>query len=303
HNILWRPRRGDLLRPPDVEAARAALWARREQRARPGLDDKVLTEWNAMAVAALAEAGGLLSRADWIAEAEHLAAFLLDRLRVDGRWRRSWQGGTARHLAYASDHAWLVEAYTRLSEATGRARWVTEARACADALLGLFWDEAEGGLFTSGADAEALIARSKDTYDGALPSANSVAASALLRLGTLTGEERYTGAADALVDAMAPALARAPLAFSGLVAAADLRRGGLVEVVVSGERLDLVATVRARYRPDVVLAWGEPYPSPLWQGREGGVGAGYVCRDYACRAPATSPGELEAALAGAPSGA
>jgi uncharacterized protein len=302
-NILWRPERADLLRPAAVEDGREALYQARERRVRPGLDDKVLTEWNAMAVAALAEAGAGLGEPAWIAVAAEIATFLLAELRVDGRWRRSWQAGRAQHLAYASDHAWLVEAFTRLAEATGEAGWMTEAAAAADALIELFWDQVGGGLDTAGHDAEALFAQPKDTYDGALPSAHSVAATALLRLGALSGQLRYTAKALEIIDLMGPALAKAPTAFSGMVAAADLAAGGMVEVVVTGGRPDLVAEARRLYRPWMVLAWGEPYPSPIWEGRTGagalgpdGGGLAFVCRDYACRAPVSSASDLHAQL-------
>jgi uncharacterized protein YyaL (SSP411 family) len=299
-NILWRPTRGDLLRPAAIEAARADLYATREKRVRPGLDDKVLTEWNAMAVAALAEAGAALEEPSWIAAAEEIGTFLLAELRVDGRWHRSWQGGRAQHLAYASDHAWLVEAFTRLAEATGRAAWITEAGAAADAMLDLFWDPDGAGLHTTGRDAEALIARPKDTYDGAIPSANSVAAAALLRLAALTGSADYLHRARAILDVMAPALAKAPSAFCGLVAAADLDSAGIIEVAVTGDRPDLLAALRATYRPGVVVAWGEPYPSPLWEGRTDAAWSelAFVCRNYACGAPVSTPEDLVRQLAG-----
>jgi len=299
HNILWRPQRGELARTAEVEAARVALLERRGHRVAPGLDDKVLTEWNAMAVAALAEAGGALGHPEWIAAASEVAEFLLDNLRrADGRWLRSWQGGTARHLAYAADHAWLVEAFTRLAEATGRRRWIAEARAAADWLIELFWDSTDGGFHTAGHDAEALIARPKDTYDGATPSANSMAAGALVRLAALSGEATYQEHADALIDAMAPALAKAPRAFSALVVAADLSRAGLTEVVITGHRPDLVEVMRERWRPGAVLAWHEPYDSPLWEGRDGPGqdGQAFVCRDYSCRAPVSDPDALRAVL-------
>src|SRR5205085_9371645 len=95
----------------------------------------------------------------------------------------------ARHLAVAGDYAWLVDAFTRLGEATGIARWTDHARTTADALLDLFWDEVGGGVFTVGRDAPALVANPKETFDGATPSANAVAALALARLGALTGVE------------------------------------------------------------------------------------------------------------------
>ena len=155
-----------------------ALFARRSARVRPGLDDKVLTEWNAMAVAALAEAGAALGRPDWVDRRRRdRPSSCSGSLRRGGRPLAAAAWRTARSLAYAADHAWLVEAFTRLAEATGQARWIAEARAAADDLLRLFWDDEDGRLSTPPAsDAEALIARPKDTYDGALPSANSVAA-------------------------------------------------------------------------------------------------------------------------------
>jgi uncharacterized protein YyaL (SSP411 family) len=265
------------------------MFRAREQRIRPSLDDKVVTEWNAMAVAALAEAGAAMGRSDWVETAQEIAEFLLSSLRRnDRRWLRAWQGGRAgRHLAYAVDYAWLVDAFTRLAEATGKARWMAEARVVADELLGLFWDGTDGGFFTSGNDAEALIVRSKDTYDGATPSANSVAAVALVRLGALSGDERYTDAGATVVDAMVPLLTRHPAAFTNHLAAVDLIVSGVTEVAVTGEREDLVGAVAARYLPNAVLAWGEPYDSPLWEGRTTPATANkaYVCRDHTCEAP------------------
>jgi uncharacterized protein YyaL (SSP411 family) len=297
HNILHRRERGVLERPPAVESARAALFERRQKRVRPGLDDKVLTEWNAMAVAALAECGAAMQNAGWVEAGSQLARFLVDQMRSgDGRWRRSWQAGQARHLAYASDYAWLVEAFTRLAAATGEAAWIAEATQAADALIDLFWD---GTAFvTTGGDAEQLIARPVDTQDGALPSANSVAATALQRLTGLTGIDRYRDHAHALIEAMGTAMGAAPVAFTGMVAAADLARTGLTEIVVTGSRPDLVAEVARRYLPEAVLAWGEPFDSPLWAGRTDAAAAGlaFVCRDFTCRAPVADADALGAAL-------
>jgi uncharacterized protein YyaL (SSP411 family) len=307
HNILFRPDRGNLARSPSLEAARQALLARRATRVRPGLDDKVLTEWNAMAVAALAEAGAALSVPGWIETAVDVSRFLMGALRRpdDHRWLRSWQAGPdarsaesgrARHLAYCADYAWLVEAFTRLAEATGKEAWISEARSVADDLIELFWDPAVNVFRTPGKDAEPLIASPIDTQDGALPSANSVAAAALLRLAALTGEELYGEHATRIIGAMDAALGAAPVAFAGMVAAADLARRGLTEVVITGDRSDLLEVVRQRYLPAAVLAWGEPFRSPLWEGRAGPEVAGraFVCHDYTCRAPASGVAELVA---------
>ncbi|MBV8560436.1 MAG: thioredoxin domain-containing protein, partial [Acidimicrobiia bacterium] len=208
----------------------------------------------------------------------------------DGRWLRAWQGGRATHLAYANDYAALVEAFTRLAEATGQARWISEARATADAMVDLFWDDAHGGLFTTGRDAERLITRPKDILDGALPSANSVAALALLRLGALTGERGYEGRAAAILRLLADPLARQPGAFAHLLEAVDLVTAGTTEIAITGDRPDLVAAVHQRYLPNAVLAWGERYDSPLLDGRADNLA--YVCRNYACQLPAADIAEL-----------
>ncbi len=296
----WIPvrthRRGDWDRPEAVDRARTALFEARATRPRPGLDDKVLTEWNAHWVATLAEAGFALGRRDWVDAAVDTATFLLGSLRrEDGRWLRSWQAETgARHLAFAGDHAALVDAFTRLAEATGETRWLDEARTVADAMLGLFWDDDQGGLFTSGSDGERLVARDKDLQDQALPSANSTAALALLRLAALTDERRYASHAEAILRLGGGLAIRVPSAFGVLLAAVDLHHRGSTEIVVAGDRSDLLEVVRARWLPDAVLAWGERTDSPLWAGRTDRLA--YVCRGYTCQLPASTPDELAAQL-------
>ncbi len=287
---------GELARLPELEAARKALFDARAARVRPGLDDKVLTEWNAYLVAALAEAGAALDEAPWVEAAVEIAEFLLANLRQpDGRWLRAWQvDAGAKHLAYATDHGALVDAFTRLAESTGEARWITEARATADALLDLFWDDARGGVFTTGHDAEALIARPKDLMDNATPGANGLAAVGLLRLAALTDEPRYREAGEIVVRLVGPLAVQHPTAFGHVLAALDLLVRGTTEVVVAGDRGDLVAAVHRRYLPNAVLAWGERYDSPLWSGRDDG--RAYVCQRYACQLPAADVETLEAQL-------
>ncbi len=336
-NILWRPRLADIARPPEIEQARRHLFARRQTRLRPGLDGKVLTEWNAMAVTALAYAGTAFGHPGWVAEAAKTAEVLLARLRrPDGRWLRSWRpvegdscsararpatgtGATEREtwatgameawatgragagshvLAYAGDYAWLVEAFTRLGEATGRSSWTRAASETAASLVDLFWDPKVGGFFTYGNDAEDLIARMKDVQDGATPSANATAAVALARLGELTGEVSFTGTARQTVELMTPALSRVPAAFPGLSLAASYISSPRREVVVASSSEALVRPVWERYLPDTVLAWGEPYPSPLWEGRDGpeATGRAFVCEGYSCKLPVTDATELTALL-------
>jgi uncharacterized protein YyaL (SSP411 family) len=290
-NILHRPVRGDLVRPPGIEDARQILLAARDLRVRPGLDDKVLTEWNGLFLATLAEAAAATGRDDWLDDARTNAEFLRRELRGrDGRWQRSWQDGQARHLAYAADYAALVDGFTRLAEATGEAGWILEARSVADAMLDLFWDDGGEGLFTTGRDAAQLIARPKDILDNVVPSANGAASVALLRLGALVGDDTYRQRAEAILRLVASPLTQHPAAFCHLLGAVELTSAPVIEVAVVGDRPDLVQAVQTRYLPNAVLAWGEPYPSPLFEARSDGYA--YVCRDYACLAPVDNTDEL-----------
>jgi len=296
-NILNRiSHRGELQRPPEVEAARARLFDVRTSRVRPGLDDKVLSEWNGLMLATLAEAAAATGRDDWLDAARATGEFLLRALRrPDGRWLRSWQADHGAHtLAFAADYGALVDAFTRLAEATGEARWITAAGDTADALLDLFWDDDEGGLFTTGHDGEQLVARPKELLDNATPGANSLAAVSLLRLHALTGEERYRERAEDILRMLGRLAGQHPTAFGHLLAAVDLLTGGVTEIAVVGDRPDLVHTVTGRYLPSAVLAWGEPYDSPLWSERRDGYA--YVCRDYVCAAPVDEPAALVSAL-------
>ena len=161
-------------------------------------------------------------------------------------------------------------------------------------LLDHFWDTDRGGLFTTADDAEALVVRQKDLMDDATPSANSVAALALQRLAALTGEARYANHADQILRLQAAMIPTAPSAFCLALSAVHVRAIGLTEIAVVGDRPDLVAEVDHTWRPTAVLAWGEPYDSPLWDRRADGFA--YVCRDFACQQPAPDVATLRAQL-------
>jgi uncharacterized protein YyaL (SSP411 family) len=294
--------RGELLRPPLIDEARRRLFTARLPRRRPGLDDKVLTEWNAMFLTTLADAAATFQRDDWRAAAVTNGEFLLRELRgPDGRWYRSWHAdGTprARHAALAADHATLVVAFIRLGELTGEARWIDAARQTADTMLDWFWDAEQGGLFTTAEDAEALVVRQKDLHDNATPSANSSAAHGLLRLAALTGELRYRNHADRILQLLGTVVETAPGAVSNALLAIELRHRGLVELAIVGDAPMLVRLAQVLWRPDLVLAWGEPYESPLWESRRDGLA--YVCRDYVCEAPVDTPEALYEKITGHP---
>ncbi len=295
-SILRRPRGGLLERSPEVEEARRKLLAARAQRVRPLRDDKVLTEWNAMFGASLAEAAGATGRRDWTEAAVTLADFLLSEMRrEDGRWMRSWQNGRIQHLAYAADHAWVVEFFTRMAELTGQAIWLERACEVARTMLELF-EEPGRPLYTTGEDAERLVVRPMEIADGATPSATAVAASALMRLGALRGDGGLSARGEALLEGLLTLADGQPLAVASALAASALVGDGITEVVLGGDRPDLLAEVRARYEPNQVVAWGERTGSPLWEGRHDPVA--YVCRRFACQAPAATVEELQERLDG-----
>jgi len=292
--VLRRPVGAPLARPPEIEEARRLLADARRRRVQPALDDKVLTEWNAMTASVLAEGAMLTGSPRWALRAQGIAEMLFAELRrpADGRWLRSWQDGRAHHLAMAADLAWVVDCCTRLGELTGLAQWTARAVEAADQMLALFF-EPPGTLHTTGSDADALIVRPRDVLDGALPAAGSVAAQALGRLAAVTGVTCYHDAAEGLVTAMAPILARSPSAVPDLALALGILQGP-GEIVVAGDRPDLRDAVHRSWLPTAVVAWGEPVASPLWDGRE--PDRAYVCHHYTCMAPATDVDQLDAAL-------
>lgn len=293
-SALTRATRGDLLRPDGIEEARRVLFAARAQRVRPSLVDNVLTEWNAMAISVLAEAGGALSKQRFVDSAVEIGHFLVSSLkRSDGRWMRAYQGGRAEHLGVATDYAWLCDAFTRLAEATGEASWLEEARSCAYDLIAIF-SAPDGGFFLSGTDATGLPVRPRDSFDGVLPGAVSMATSALSRLGALLADDVLVARAERAIESSAPAVVRAPLALANLIGSIVQREFGAMEIVVAGEMPELVQSVRSRYLPDAVLAVGERTDSALWQDKEDG--SVYVCRGGVCLAPVKDLSALDESL-------
>ncbi|MGH8999161.1 MAG: thioredoxin domain-containing protein [Acidimicrobiia bacterium] len=294
-------------RPPAVETVRAALFTRRESRVRPGLDDKVLLGWNAMFCGGLAEAAAALGRGDWMEAARANARFLLGELRrPDGRLLRSWQAEAGgRHLACGEDYAALAGALVTMAEVDDTA-WLGPAREVADGLLSLF-SAGDGSFFITGEDAPALVARPKDLFDGPTPSATSLGANALLRLGALTGDERYRAAGEAAVGAAGPLIGEHPGAFADLAGAFERMVAAPVEVAVVGPPDDpgtvaLAGEVRRRYLPNLVAVCAAPGTGAEWtplladRPLADGQPAAYLCERFACRAPITDPSALGAAL-------
>jgi len=288
--------------PAGLEDARRLLLAERERRVRPGLDDKRLASWNALAIAALAEAGAVLGRPDYLEAAERCADFALGSMRdAEGRLLRTYKDGEARLNAYLEDHAYLTEALLVLYEAGFDPARYEAARELAEATIERFGDPERGGFFSTSSDHEELIARRKEVGDHPIPSGNSAAASALLRLAALNGERRYREQAEGVIALFARPALQHPDSFAHLLGAIDFALAPVREVALVGEDVaPLAAAVLTAHRPHLVLAAGPAGSTvpPLLEGRGevDGRPAAYVCRGFACQAPVASAAELERQL-------
>ncbi|MDO8187119.1 thioredoxin domain-containing protein [Conexibacter sp. JD483] len=304
-NILVRAEGATAPEPPELPEIRRRLLAVRDRRVRPGLDDKRLTSWNALAIAALAEAGAVLERDDWLAAALTAAAFLLDGLQdADGRLKRSWKDGRATLAGYLEDHAYLTDALLTLYEATLEPRWFAAARRLADVTIARFGDDEQGGFFQTADDHEQLVARRKELEDTPIPSGQSAIALALLRLSRLTGEPEYERRAEGVIALLHPMAASHPQAFPHLLRAIAFQQAEVHEVAVVGPAAGaapLLRVVRERFRPHVVVAGAldgasdADAPGPeLLEARTAvdGEAAAYVCERFTCRRPVTDPTAL-----------
>jgi hypothetical protein len=286
-----------------IAEARRRLYTVREKRVHPGLDDKVLAGWNGLALAAFAEAGRALGRADYVAAAVKNAEFITTQMKDGARLLRSWKNGPSRIKGYLEDYAMVGAGLLALYEATFDRRWLDESRHLADQALRLFWDEGEEKFFDTGADQETLVVRPRNLFDNAVPSGTSVAIEWLLRLAVLFGEDRYEILALKALRPMADLMTRYPSGFGRYLSALDFHLGPVAEVALvwpDGSGPDVLAeTAFGRYMPNRVVV-GAPAGSaagmglPLLGDRPaiGGKPTAYVCRRYVCQLPVTDPAGL-----------
>jgi uncharacterized protein YyaL (SSP411 family) len=301
-NILHLAAGAEAAEPEGLAEARQALLAARAQRVWPGLDDKRLTSWNALAIAALADAGAVLGREDYLDAARAGAEFVLTSLRdPSGHLLRTYKDGRAHLNAYLEDHAFLLEALLTLYESSFETRWFDEAQALAETTIERFGDPERGGFYSTSSDHEELIARRKEVGDHPIPSGNSSVAMGLLRLAALTGEYRYAEAAAGVFALFGKPAVEHPDAFAHLLRALDFHLSPSREVALVGADLgELAAAVRERLRPHLVLAGGPEGSEvpPLMTGRTAveGRAAAYVCENFACQLPVTEAAELRKLL-------
>ncbi len=278
---------------------RSELFRVRERRVKPGRDEKILAAWNGLMLRSFAEAGSVLDRTDYIVAAKRNARFLLSRMREQGRLLRSYKDGRAKYNGYLEDYAFMVDGLVSLYQATFDRHLLEEAGRLAQAGVDLFRDTQGGGFHFTSSDHEELIHRPKDYYDNAIPSGNSAAAFALLRLGRLRAEEEWAEHARSVFEAMRAKMARHPHAFGNLLCALDLYLGPSLEIGIVGDPSEeptqyLLRQIFRRYLPNSVVDCGREGEAALLRERHQlrGLPTAYVCRQSVCRASVTDPTDL-----------
>jgi len=289
--------------------SRRTLFELREKRVKPDRDEKIITAWNGLMLASFAEAGVILERADYTDAARRNAEFVLSNLRRDGLLLRTYKDAQAKFNAYLEDYAFFIEGLVTLYETTGEFRWLNEALTLTDRMIEEFRDDENGGFYFTGNSHENLIVRSKDYFDNATPSGNSVAAGVLLRLAILTGKDRYRNVAIAVFREAAESARRYPSGFGYLLSAIDYLLSTPKEVAIVGrDTADIepfLQEVWRRYLPNKVVAAstsaGEASSSslPLLENRplQDARATVYVCENYTCKQPVTNRAELATQLA------
>ncbi len=290
-----------------LASARAKLLAAREQRVRPGRDEKALASWNALMARGMARAARVFGEPAWLASARRALDFMRRTLWRNGRLLATYKDGRAHLNAYLDDHAFLLDAALELMQGEFRAEDLSLARELAEILLAQFEDRAAGGFFFVSHDHETLIHRAKPGHDNATPSGNGIAAAALQRLGHLIGEPRYLEAAERALKLFYPALERQPSAFVSLATALEEHLAPPQIVIVRGGKEQVVEWRRALarvYRPAtlvVSIAYGAGGLPPALDKPAPPDGAGvnaWVCRGVTCLPPISDLNALERALAG-----
>ena len=278
--------------------AKARLLTIRNERVAPGLDDKILTSWNGLMLAAFAEAAGVLGREDYAEIAERSAEFLLTNLIRDGRLLRTYKNSEAKLNGYLEDYAFLIDGLLTLHEVNFSRSALDAAIELGNAMVELFWDAATGQFFDTGHDHEQLIVRPKDLTDNAIPCGSSMAVDALLRLAAITGDGDMERRASVALRGMRQLMMTFPTAAGNWLGTLDFYLSRPKEIVIVGERGDagadaLLAEVYRHYIPNRVLLGTEDSGAdenlPLLAERHkvDGLATAYLCENYICRLPVT----------------
>jgi uncharacterized protein YyaL (SSP411 family) len=277
--------------------AKAKLFEEREKRAKPFRDEKVMTSWNGLMIAALADAGAALGESEMILAAERAFEHVEKALVQGDRALRHVKDGVVKGPGFLDDYAFLARASLELYEATAKAPYADRAAGLADAMIARFWDDADASFFFTPIDGERLIHRAKDPYDHAMPSGASVALEVMARLGA-TRDERYAEIAERGIQRLVPAALENPFGMSQTILLADrLVRSSVDVVVVADPTRSLGRPVFEAYLPNRNVAWSEGAPLLATdKPARNGAPTAYVCRGRTCSLPVTTPDDLRALL-------
>jgi len=291
-----------------LEDARGKLFAAREKRIHPHKDDKILVDWNGLMIAALAKGARILDEPQYVEAAKEALDFILTTMRnSDGRLLHRYRDGEAALPAYVDDYAFLIWGMLELYETTFEAGYLQNALNLNNDLLKHFWDDQAGGFYFTADDAEKLLVRQKDIYDGAIPSGNSVAALNLLRLGRITANANLEEKAAKIGRVFSKGIKQSPSAHTQLLVAVDFVIGPSYEVVIAGDSgaedtKAMVRALRSRFVPNkIVLFRPSEKESPeiiqlaeytKYQSSIDGKATAYVCLNYRCKLPTTDPGKM-----------
>lgn len=293
----------------ELESARKKMLEAREKRVYPHVDDKILTSWNAMMIAALAKAGKVFQDTQYVTTAETALTFIEHTLFQNDRLKARYRAGEVKYNAYIDDYAFLLWAYIEMYDTTFSPVYLQKARELADSMIDLFWDVENGGFFFNGDDSEELISREKEIYDAALPSGNSVAGVMLVRLSFLTGEMKYLDKAEEMYATFYEDIKRYAPGSTYFLQSLLLTENPTKEVVILGaesdtERKKLLAQLQEQFLPNVTVLAGEsadftdiaPFAAAYKQiDNQTTV---YVCENFACQRPTTDVAEAMRAIMG-----
>jgi uncharacterized protein YyaL (SSP411 family) len=277
-----------------LRRGRQKLFELRETRIKPHRDEKVLTAWNGLMLGTFAEAAAVLNRDDYLQIARQNADFILSSLSDNGYLLRSWKDGQAKLSAYLEDYANFADGLLDLFQVSGEISYFESARRLADLLLAEFWDTEQGGFFYTGENHEEMIVRSKDFFDNATPSGNSVAADVLLKLARLTGSEAYERLAASILRLVAPQMRRFPNGFGRVLSVMEFYLRPTREIIIFGESAAMKAAIWSEYLPNKIVV---PAPAadrsaslPLLANRKmiDGTPTVYVCENFVCQRPVTT---------------
>jgi uncharacterized protein YyaL (SSP411 family) len=277
-----------------VKAALPKLYAARNRRIHPGRDEKILTDWNGLMLRAFADAGAYLDRPDYRRIAEENAAFIFEKLWDGQNLLHSFKDGRARFNAYLDDYANVADGLLALYQLTFDERWLRRSESLAEIIIERFGDEQQGGFYFTAKNHEELIARTKDFFDNATPSGNSVAADVLLRLAALLGRADFRSPAEQTVAAVQNHLAEYASGFGRMLSALDFAIGPSAEIALVGDSDAFLSAYRKHYLPRTVIAAGESQIE-LMKGRQSRAGkpTAFVCENFVCKNPVTEVSEFE----------